>query len=68
MTCVCFFFLAMSNAVSPSYRRGSEGGAEVQAATAEGEGGGCGRRGEAARRICRAPSPQIHPATRPQAP
>ena len=41
MACVCPFALASSNAVSPSCRRGSEGrGAEVEAAAAEGAGGG----------------------------
>ena len=62
MTCVCPFLLASSNAVSSSYRRGSEGrGAEVEAAAAEGAGGGLwpARRGGAA--PAQGPAPQAPP-------
>jgi hypothetical protein len=62
MACVCPFLLARSNAVLPDYRWGSEGeGAEVEAAAAEGAGGGlrAARRGGAA--PTQGPSPQAPP-------
>ena len=68
MTSVCSSALAVSNAVLPSYRRGSGREAKVEAPAAEGEGGGCGRRGEAGRRRRRAPHPPLAPCNLPLTP
>ena len=70
MACVCPLRLALSNAVSPSCRRVSEGrGRRWRRPPRRERAGGCGRRGGAARRLRRAPSPPSPtPAPRPQAP
>ena len=53
-------------AILPTGKRGE--GAEVEAAAAEGEGGRCGRRGGAARRLRRAPPPKTPPRPSPPKP
>ena len=70
MTSGCFPALAVSSAVLPSYRRESGREVKVEAAAVEGEGGGCGWRGEAARRRPAAGPlrPKPHPAPRPKPP